>query len=46
MGERGAGEGGEVPGRARGEVEFGCWQGGVAVEGDADAVEELGGVSW
>ncbi|GEC10510.1 hypothetical protein SSP24_81650 [Streptomyces spinoverrucosus] len=42
VGERGAGQDGEVPGRVVIEVEFGCRQGAVAVEGDAGAVEELG----
>lgn len=42
VGQRVAGQGGEAPGRARGEGEFGCRQGGVAVEGDVGGVEELG----
>ncbi|WEO92649.1 hypothetical protein A6P39_000035 [Streptomyces sp. FXJ1.172] len=42
MGQRDAGQGGEMPGRGVIEVEFGCRQGAVTVEGDADAVEELG----
>ncbi|WP_285366728.1 hypothetical protein [Streptomyces albipurpureus] len=31
-----------MTGRVVVEVEFGCRQGAVAVEGDADTVEELG----
>lgn len=42
VGERDAGEGGEVLGRARSEDEFcGRWR-AVAVEADVGAVEELG----
>lgn len=42
VGERDAGEGGEVPGRVVVEVEFGRGQGAVAVEGDTGPVQELG----
>nr|BAI23314.1 unknown [Streptomyces griseus] len=42
VGEWESGEGGQAPGRVVIEVEFGCWQGAVAGQGDADAVEELG----
>lgn len=42
VGEWGAGQGGEVLGRAVVEVEFGCGQGAVAVKGGTGAIEELG----
>ncbi|MFE9069469.1 hypothetical protein [Streptomyces violaceusniger] len=42
VGERDAGEGGEVLGRARSEDEFGGRWRAVVVEGDVCAVEELG----
>jgi hypothetical protein len=42
VGEWGAGQDGEVPGRVVIEVAFGCGQGAVGVEGDAGAVKELG----
>ncbi|USQ85913.1 hypothetical protein NFX46_40300 (plasmid) [Streptomyces phaeoluteigriseus] len=42
VGERDAGDGGEVAGGGVVEAEFGGRQGAVAVEGDAGAVEELG----
>lgn len=42
VGERGAGQDGEVLGRVVVEVEFGRWWRALAVEGDVGAVEELG----